>query len=909
RGGRGRGGGGGPSKPPPPITHPGTISTIVWNTVRGYRDLFPNPHRVVFDDYEYLFTPDTIPIKEAREITLHGDHPGKEGKRVDIRFECLEFFDLDLTGDCDSRPFHWTSIFVKNLLSQRSRYIPAENTRDASEKEFSERFANSDGGLFFIPRTPNAPKVDIQPGVEAWLGLYASVRRMENFDPVINYGLVNKLFVTMSLDLVSFYLLIMNERIGGTSKDSIVLNSSSCMTPQAMLQFDKHLQKIKLKSDYAPAINDGLVTGRVERHYQFVELKLNSSADREYLKVEDGRERERVLEEIRRRDGSMKKIWKRWKDVRMDEWYAAQGMPLKYPKLPVCVVKTGKREDLLPMEVLITHDTPQKYMKMLSFYARMRIPRLLARSPVQHHRFTNKMLTDKLEYEKDPFMEAMRVSLDPKMIECEGRVVEPCTVLGKNDSDEKFAKLEVKKETGEFFVTRAVETSIKRIRFVVCKVTDAIQEAQIREFYRELVKKCVARGLIIPESDYQKPPIYRKDEECANLARMMEDVKGMFSRGQKEDEVLVFLFFTKMIDDLYGEIKFLSDIHFGVVSQVIDEETVRKACTLREDERPSDYLSIYHHLCLKLNAKLGGVNQTVEEKDEQPEEEYDTMPSNQRTMFIGIDVIHPSPNSPIRDCSLAAIVASMDKNAAKYAARIKVNSRCNENVQLFDQHFSFLLEKYHAANGFLPDRIVILRDGVSDSEMVKAASQELNSIKEAWRRCANEKKCPPLTYIVAQKRHKTRFYKRAEQKEGNVTNPPMGTVVDKDVVTPHMFDFYMVSHHTLVGTSRPIHYTVVYDDCKSGADDIQELVFRLCFLYARCSKPVSLPAPVYYAHLACERAAFQHEYALSKGEVEEIKDKIEGESDQQYATRVEGQALRIERKLQVSENHPGMYFI
>lgn len=71
-------------------------------------------------------------------------------------------------------------------------------------------------------------------------------------------------------------------------------------------------------------------------------------------------------------------------------------------------------------------------------------------------------------------------------------------------------------------------------------------------------------------------------------------------------------------------------------------------------------------------------------------------------------------------------------------------------------------------NNFLPERIVILRDGVSDSEMVKAASQELNSIKLAWRKCANGKKCPPFTYIVVQKNHKTRFYRQPNNENGQV---------------------------------------------------------------------------------------------------------------------------------------------
>ncbi|VDN87401.1 unnamed protein product [Brugia pahangi] len=56
------------------------------------------------------------------------------------------------------------------------------------------------------------------------------------------------------------------------------------------------------------------------------------------------------------------------------------------------------------------------------------------------------------------------------------------------------------------------------------------------------------------------------------------------------------------------------------------------------------------------------------------------------------------------------------------------------------------------------------------------------------------------------------------------------------------------------GTSRPSHYTVLYDSWLLSADEWQQMIYALCHIYARCNKSVSIPAPVYYAHLACDRA-------------------------------------------------------
>lgn len=45
-------------------------------------------------------------------------------------------------------------------------------------------------------------------------------------------------------------------------------------------------------------------------------------------------------------------------------------------------------------------------------------------------------------------------------------------------------------------------------------------------------------------------------------------------------------------------------------------------------------------------------------------------------------------------------------------------------------------------------------------------------------------------------------------------NAPAGLVVDRDIVHPIEFDFYLQSQGGLLGTSRSSHYSVLYDDNK-----------------------------------------------------------------------------------------------
>ncbi|GLT82093.1 hypothetical protein SLE2022_005050 [Rubroshorea leprosula] len=107
-----------------------------------------------------------------------------------------------------------------------------------------------------------------------------------------------------------------------------------------------------------------------------------------------------------------------------------------------------------------------------------------------------------------------------------------------------------------------------------------------------------------------------------------------------------------------------------------------------------------------------------------------------------------------------------------------------------------------------------------------------------------------------------------------------GTLVDTDICHPTEFDFYLNSHAGIQGTSRPTHYHVLYDENRFTADALQVLTNNLCYMYARCTRSVSIDArlpPAYYAHLAAFRARYYIEGessdATSSGESKTTKEK------------------------------------
>jgi len=121
---------------------------------------------------------------------------------------------------------------------------------------------------------------------------------------------------------------------------------------------------------------------------------------------------------------------------------------------------------------------------------------------------------------------------------------------------------------------------------------------------------------------------------------------------------------------------------------------------------------------------------------------------------------------------------------------------------------------------------------------------------------------PTITLIIVGKRHHVRFFPSSQSEGDRSGNCFAGTVVDSDVVNPVEFDFYLLSHGGILGTSRPSHYNVLVDENKFTyvirndffspyadavirADGLQSLSYALCHVYARATRSVSIPAPVY----------------------------------------------------------------
>ncbi|KAK1304677.1 Protein argonaute 2 [Acorus calamus] len=421
------------------------------------------------------------------------------------------------------------------------------------------------------------------------------------------------------------------------------------------------------------------------------------------------------------------------------------------------------------------------------------------------------------------------LSISTSMTEVTGRVLQrPELKLRHNENDE-FHSYNVHRVDGQWNLMRNKVPSGARIDRWAILDFSASTAQRLDSFVQDLVSKLRDNGVQVSPSP---PSVMSSSMDVLSDPDLLHQVLDQVARGPQRPQILI----CPMVErhDGYNMLKLLCETEFGIITQCFLIQHVNNPNFNRQDQ----YLA---NLGLLINAKLGGSNVELFEGVPIPADR-----ANERFMLIGADVNHPSPgsdNSP----SIAAVVGSINWPASTgYAARIRAQAHRTEQILEFGDMVRELVEHYVRANKGRPDNIIIFRDGVADNQFQMVIDKELLDLREKLGYS------PKIAVIVAQKRHHTRLFPGEGRASGSLNVPP-GTVVDKVVVDQGKPNFYLCSHHGLIGTSKPAHYHVLLDEIGLGSDEVQRMIYHLCFTFARCTKPVSLVTPVYYADIAAYR--------------------------------------------------------
>ncbi|KRZ66915.1 putative protein tag-76, partial [Trichinella papuae] len=519
------------------------------------------------------------------------------------------------------------------------------------------------------------------------------------------------------------------------------------------------------------------------------------------------------------------------KKVSIAEYFRDVYAPLKYPNLPLVQVGTLSSCKMSKIKMSkIQQEIESMSNDIYNSNAPTRIQKCID-------------LVEKSNFNSDPFLKSFGVQIKAEPMIVSGRVLPPPRLeYGKGNGGRQIilTPKDGAWNSNEFkFFESACCESFGFVSFLPPHKASMLQT-------------CRSTGIQMPDS----PKFYEQAGKNDSVEMVLKRIADKCDRdGIKCDLVFVVLFSS----DQYAEVKSCGDITFGLVTQCLLPRTINEVAVKKS-------YSTMLNIAMKINMKIGGIN-TKLLKDEI----LDNYLYKNNTLVIGVDVVHPSAVETHLP-SIAAVVGNVDVSITKFHASVKIQPAKQELITGFVEQFSERLVEYFEVNGSSPKNIIVFRDGVSEGQFMQVLEEELLALRRACKSFASNYR-PLITFVVVQKRHHARFFCCDEAAaRGRGKNIPAGTVIDRVVTSPDEYDFFLCSHHGIQGTSRPTRYYVLYDESNMDANTMQSITYYLCHLYGRCTRSVSIPAPVYFADLVCARARYHVLAALNSGLVEKFSD-------------------------------------
>jgi eukaryotic translation initiation factor 2C len=424
-----------------------------------------------------------------------------------------------------------------------------------------------------------------------------------------------------------------------------------------------------------------------------------------------------------------------------------------------------------------------------------------------------------LSHSKDPVLETFGVRIDNNMIHTKARLLPaPDIEFGGKQRANPGTNGRWDLRGKKFYAGNKKPVDSWGVGYFPGK-RNAVNRTQVEAFIDSMMKAYAGHGGRI----VGRPVVVELKEDVGEAVKRVYNATGV--KFQKDPQLLVIIVPDKN-SFTYSRIKKSCDCRWGVPSQVLQAAHVAK--------NNPQYIS---NVLMKVNAKLGGTTARAVPK-------VTEAALRKQTMIIGADVSH-SPRG-VWLPSLAAMSVCMDDFGGRYwgaceanGERVEIIARANLESMLTP-----LVREWMSTvgRGNAPENVYYFRDGVSAGEFQHVLQQEVLDIKAIFMRLTDDKWKGKFTVVVANKRHHLRAFPRPNDRNSadKNGNPLPGTLVERDVTSPHDWDFLLYSHIALQGTSRPVHYHVILDQIKHRPQELENLIYDHCYQYMRSTTSVSL---------------------------------------------------------------------
>ncbi|WQF90259.1 Putative PAZ domain, Piwi domain, ribonuclease H-like superfamily, argonaute, linker 1 [Colletotrichum destructivum] len=331
------------------------------------------------------------------------------------------------------------------------------------------------------------------------------------------------------------------------------------------------------------------------------------------------------------------------------------GRQIDNPDIPVVNVGTRENPTYLPPEVCVVVQgqtaksrlSPGQTQQMMRFAVRK--PRDNATSIVQEG-----LETTGLSPQTNVLLGRFGLSVTPSLITVPGRhLTEPKVVYKQN----KLARVFLGNWSMVDMQFNTAGT-LKKWSYVLLSLPsyrDAFNVASLAAVIQSFGSALNATGIMV-DPPLQGRRLLLSSSDDGQLDQLLKEAALYL------DFLLIVLPDTNT--PLYNRIKRCGDLKYGIHTICVVGHKLAKQTG--QDQ-------YFANIALKMNLKLGGNNQLIDSSQL-------GLVSEDKTMVVGIDVTHPSPDSSRRAPSVAGMVASVDRWLGQWPAVLRIQSEARQEM-------------------------------------------------------------------------------------------------------------------------------------------------------------------------------------------------------------------------------------
>lgn len=482
-------------------------------------------------------------------------------------------------------------------------------------------------------------------GAECWMGFHQSVRPAKG-----------RLLMNIDVSATAFFepgplLSFVVKILGKKSSDDL----KSPLRVKEIEKLERLLRAVKIQVNHS---------GDIKRKYKIIGFT-RTSVDMTFFKYNSSR-----------RDNSEPNFAED-SEISVEQYFKKQyNCILKYPYLPCLKVGSPQRIVYLPLEVCDILPG-QRYLRKLNESQTAQMIRLTCQTPDRRATKISQAVAELgLDREKtrardseansnpllDPadadFLGSFGVKVSEEMMVIPARILDPPTLQYHPTSREPL--ITPREGSWNLREKKVVQPATLHSWAVVCFGTPReMPQHKIDHFLRELINTCKDTGLTI--TNVHPPAVY--GDPSMNVEQTIQVAWQAAGESTQSFPQLILCILPNTGVPLYAEVKRVGDTILGVPTQCVQ---------VKHTFQPKKQYCA--NVCLKINAKLGGVNSFIVKNPSIPGDVGLPWVSDVPTIIFGADVTHPAHGEAKSSGSVCALVGSLDRLARYLFATSCINS-------------------------------------------------------------------------------------------------------------------------------------------------------------------------------------------------------------------------------------------